>query len=86
VGRHDEAAERVSDKHVSLERRSVLHNHGKLGDDPIERSWARRRVAPRQAGAIVRVLRKNLCRDGFQLVVMMQAAETRAADNTMRGR
>ena len=31
------------------------------------------------------VLRKNLCRDRFQLVVMMQAAETRAAD-TMRGR
>ena len=32
------------------------------------------------------VLRKNLCRDRFQLVVMMQAAETRAADDTMRGR
>ena len=32
------------------------------------------------------VLRKNLCSDRFQLVVMMQAAETRAADDTMRGR
>ena len=32
------------------------------------------------------VLRKNLCRDRIQLVVMMQAAETRAADDTMRGR
>ena len=31
------------------------------------------------------VLRKNLCRDRFHLVVMMQAAETRAADDTMRG-
>jgi eukaryotic-like serine/threonine-protein kinase len=32
------------------------------------------------------VLRKNLCSDRFQLVVMMQAAETRAADEAMRGR
>jgi hypothetical protein len=32
------------------------------------------------------VLRKNLRGDRFQLVVMMQAAETRAADDTMRGR
>ena len=32
------------------------------------------------------VLRKNLCRDRLQLVVMMQAAETRADDDTMRGR
>src|SRR6188474_3050737 len=32
------------------------------------------------------VLRKNLCRDRLQLVVMIQTAETRAADDTMRGR
>jgi hypothetical protein len=29
---------------------------------------------------------KHERRDRFQLVVMMQAAETRAADDTMRGR
>ena len=50
----DEAAERVSDKHVSLQWCNVLQYRGKLGDDPIERSRARRRVAPRQAGAIYR--------------------------------
>ena len=29
---------------------------------------------------------KGYCRDRFQLIVMMQAAETRAANDTMRGR
>ena len=29
---------------------------------------------------------KGYCRDSFQLIVMMQAAETRAANDTMRGR
>jgi len=29
---------------------------------------------------------KGYCRDRFQLIVMMQAAETRAANDTLRGR
>ena len=51
--------------------------------------YVERNVRPRRldhAARIALVLRKNLCRDRFQLVVMMQAAETRAADDTMRGR
>ena len=58
--------------YVSAGSRSCLHEYS-----------AHSRASSRRCGPVV--LRNNSSRDGFQQVVMMQAAETRGGDDTMSG-
>lgn len=50
----NEAAERVADKDILLARRDVLENRRELVHHPVEGPRAGRRIAPGEAGTIVR--------------------------------
>ena len=53
IASNDEAPERVPDQHVAFVRRDVREHGLQLVDDPLERSWARGRLAPGEPRSIV---------------------------------